>query len=98
MVWKGSFHRAEAKSRIEAGLARLLAQAGDLGKIERNWEADLLRFSAQMLGQRVLGTVSVAERDVRVEVEIPGVLGLLAQGLAGRLRREGQVLLAPPKP
>lgn len=90
--------RAEAKARLEADLTRLLAQVGEMAKIERQWEADVLRFSAQLLGQQITGTVAVAERDVRVEVAIPGVLGMIAQRLKGRIQREGQILLAPPKP
>ena len=90
--------RAEAKARLETDLARLLAQVGDMAKVERHWDADVLRFSAQVLGQGITGTIAVAERDVRVEVAIPGVLGMIAQRLKGRLVRETQVLLAPPKP
>ena len=82
----------------DVDLARLLAQVGDMAKVERQWDADVLRFSAQVLGQGITGTIAVAERDVRVEVAIPGVLGMIAQRLKGRLVRETQVLLAPPKP
>ena len=89
--------RVQAKARLEADLERLLAQVGDMAKIERQWTADVLGFSVQLLGQRVAGTVAVAERDVRIEVTIPGVLGMIAQRLKGRIQREGQILLAPPK-
>ena len=53
-----------------------------------------LAFSASALGQAVRGVIDVLDDTVRLEIELPGLLGALAKGLEGRLRKAGQLLLA----
>lgn len=89
--------RAEARRRIEEGLDRLTSQIAAVAAVTSHWEADVLHFSAQILGQTVPGLIGVEESEVRLEVQLPGVLGMIAERVKGRFRREAQILLEPPK-
>ena len=89
--------RAEARRRIDEGLGQLTAQIGAVGELTRSWEGDVLRFALGALGQTVTGSVAVEDREVRLEIVLPGIFAMIANKLKSRLRHEGQILLAPPK-
>jgi len=86
--------RIEARRRIETGFASLLGQLpGSGGNCTQRWDGDRLTFSVTGLGQTVSGVVDVLDAVVTMEIELPGVLGLIASGVKGRLRKAGQLLL-----
>lgn len=89
--------RAEARRRIDAGLGRLTAQIGAAGELERRWEGDVLHFALRAIGQTVTGTVAVDEREVRLDIVLPGIFAMIAGKVKGRLRDEGQLLLGGPR-
>ena len=86
--------RTEARRRIESGFASIVRQLPGSGStcIER-WDGDRLTFSATELGQTVSGVVDVLDAAVTIEIQLPSVLGLIANGIKGRLRKAGQLLL-----
>jgi hypothetical protein len=86
--------RAEARRRIESGLAGLIRQLpGSGGACSERWDGDRLAFSVAAMGQTVSGVVNVLDAVVTMEIELPGVLGMIASGLKGRLQKAGQLLL-----
>lgn len=85
--------RAEARRRIDEGVGRLTQQFGAIGEVRQAWEGDTLRFSVQAVGQTISGLIEIAERQVRLEVVLPGFLAMIANKVRGRLQQEGQVLL-----
>ncbi len=91
--------KAEARARVEGGFGRLKQQMAGVGvmNLAQKWEGDRLAFSAQMLGQTFRGRLDVGEKDIRIEVDLPAFLGNIADKIAGKLKKEGQILLAPPK-
>lgn len=89
--------RAEARRRIDAGVAQLVGQVGAVGALTQSWKEDVLHFSLVALGQTLTGQIAVEDREVRMEIVLPGVLGLLAGKLKGRIRDQGQVLLEGPR-
>lgn len=89
--------RAEARRRIDEGVHQFTQQIGAVGEVTRSWSGDTLRFSLQALGQAVTGTIEVEDRQVRLEVLLPGIFGMIAGKLKGRLREQGQILLEGPK-
>ena len=89
--------RAEARRRIDEGVTQLTGQIGAVGEVKRTWQGDTLVFSLQAIGQTVSGNIAVAEHDVRLEVELPGIFAMVAGKLRGRLQNEGQILLNGPK-
>ena len=89
--------RAEARRRIDEGVTQLTGQIGAVGEVKRTWQGDTLVFSLQAIGQTVSGNIAVAEHDVRLEVELPGIFAMVAGKLRGRLQNEGQMLLSGPR-
>ena len=86
--------KAEARRRLEAGFADMSRHlGGSVGALSQRWEGDQLSFALQAIGQQVTGFVDVADRSVRIELVLPGVLGLIASKIRGRLQKEGQILL-----
>jgi len=88
--------RAEARARVEASLGRFRDQMGKagMGKIQHAWaENDRLGFHAQALGQSITGRIDVRDSDIKIEVDLPGILGAFADKIAGKLKKEGALLL-----
>lgn len=52
-----------------------------------------MTFSVAAMGQTITGLVTVLDAAVTMEIELPGVLGILAGGFKGRLHKAGQLLL-----
>jgi hypothetical protein len=86
--------RAEARRRIERGFVKMieLLPGGGSGDSEQ-WDGDQLRFGVAAMGQTASGVVSVFDAKVTVEIELPGLLGIIAGGLKDRLQKVGQLLL-----
>lgn len=86
--------RAEARRRIEAGFGKMLAAVpGGSGHSTERWEGDRLVFSVVTMAQTIAGVIDVGDAAVTMEIQLPGVLGLIAGGLKGRLQKAGQLLL-----
>lgn len=87
--------RAEARARVEASLGRFkeqMSQAG-MGKIQHAWTQDQLGFHASAFGQAITGRIDVRDSDLKIEVDLPGILGAFADKIAGKLKKEGTLLL-----
>lgn len=86
--------RAEARRRIEKGFSQIIdGIPGSAGTCSQHWEGDRLVFSVCAMGQTASGVVTVLDDAVTMELDLPGVLGLIAGGLNGRLQKAGQLLL-----
>ena len=86
--------RAEARRRIEAGFAKLIHQMpGSAGAGSECWEGDRLTFAAGVMGQTIAGAIDVLETTVTMEIELPGLLGMIAGALKDRLQKAGTLLL-----
>ena len=86
--------RAEARRRIQAGFADITHLLPGRGAARsEHWEGDSLTFSIAAMGQTVAGVINVLDTQVRMEIELPGVLGMIASGLKDRLQKVGQQLL-----
>lgn len=86
---------AEARRRIEDGFGKLSAQFGGEGlvSVTRAWEGERLSFGARVLGQAVTGRLDVQDQAVRMEIDLPNMLAMIASKIKGRLQKEGQLLL-----
>ena len=86
--------RDEARRRIEAGFAKVLnLLPGSGGVRSAHWDDDRLTFSVAAMGQTVSGVIQVLDAVVTMEIELPGVLRVIASGLTERLQKAGQRLL-----
>ncbi len=85
---------AEARRRIQTGFADLTAKLpGGAARIDQHWDGDRLTFAALVAGQDIRGTLDVLADSIRMDVVLPGVLGLMAAKIGGKLKQEGQLLL-----
>jgi hypothetical protein len=87
--------KAEARRRIANGFGQLESQmaAASVTNMRQAWSGDRLDFSAQAMGQTFNGGIDVGEQDIRIEVVLPGLLGMFAGKIAGKLKQQGVLLL-----
>ena len=85
---------AEARRRIDEGFGQLIGQTGGMLKdLKQSWAGDALTFSAQAMGQPISGVLTVFEQSVRVEIVLPGLLGMIAGKITGQVKKQGTLLL-----
>jgi hypothetical protein len=86
--------RAEARRRIESGFGKMInVLPGGNGPCSERWDGDRLIFSVEALAHSIAGVIDVGDTAVTMEIQLPGVLGLIASGLKNRLQKAGQLLL-----
>lgn len=82
------------KAKLGASMDDIRGRLGPfVGAIEQEWVGDALHFRLAALGQPVTGRIDVDDRVVRIEMVLPGLLGYLGDRIAGRVQREGALLL-----
>ena len=85
---------AEAKKRIEAGFGQLEQQiSGGMAQVEKRWEGDRLVFSAKVIGQAISGRLQVLDDAIKMEIDLPPMLAMIADTIKGRVRKQGALLL-----
>jgi hypothetical protein len=89
--------KAEARKRLEAGFDRFGQQFGEGVQLSKTWVGDRLSFAAKVMGNEITGHLDVQDAAVLMEVVLPGMLGMIAGKIKGRLQKEGQILLEAPK-
>lgn len=86
---------AEARRRLEGGVEQAKGMLGQykISVADARWTEDRLTFAVGALGQRVDGTIDVAQDQVRVEITLPWILALFAEKAQRALQKEGNLLL-----
>ncbi|QFU17853.1 polyhydroxyalkanoic acid system family protein [Microvirga thermotolerans] len=86
--------KVEATRRLHGGLTRLKSQFGDkIASIEENWSGDRMAFRVGALGQTIAGHLDVMEDQVRVEVQLPWILAMVAEKAKGFIQKQGTLML-----
>jgi Putative polyhydroxyalkanoic acid system protein (PHA_gran_rgn) len=89
--------RQEAAKRLKAGFNNARSSFGQSFVVVKDeWAGDHLDFSASLLGQTATGTVDVADDHVRLELQLPWVLAVLAEKAKALVQREGALMLEKP--
>ncbi len=86
----------EARNRVREGFDKLKGAmtGGMMFKFSEEWtNEDRLSFTAKGLGQTITGTVDIFPQHVRIEATLPGVLAAIAETVAGRVEKQGKLLL-----
>lgn len=86
----------EARRRFRDGAGKLQEQlaGGMMFKFSENWETDdRLTFTARGLGQTITGEIDIFPQHVRITATLPGVLAAIAETIAGRVEKQGRLLL-----
>jgi hypothetical protein len=86
--------KAEALRRLKGDLGAAGAGFGHVFSIdEQAWSGDRLQFRVTALAQAVHGSIDVADDYVRLEVYLPWLLAMLAEGLQPVIRKQATLLL-----
>jgi hypothetical protein len=89
--------RAEAKRRLDRGIDRLRPElARYVSALDLDWEGDRLNFRARALAQTIAGRLDVLDDSVRLEIDLPWLLRLLAHTITPQIRGRGRELLEKP--
>jgi Putative polyhydroxyalkanoic acid system protein (PHA_gran_rgn) len=89
--------KQEAVRRLKDGFSNVRSNFGEgLVVVKDEWAGDHLDFRASLLGQTTTGTVDVDEDHVRLEVQLPWVLALLADKAKALVQKQGQLMLEKP--
>ena len=86
----------EARTRVKEGFGKIKkAMAGGvMFKFTEDWTSpDRLAFTAKGLGQTITGTVDIFPQHVRIEAVLPNALAAIAETIAGKVEKEGKLLL-----
>ena len=85
--------RDEARRRIANNIHKLREHIPGGAQVESSWNGDDLDLGIGALGQQVQARIGVEETKVRVEVLLPGMLGMFAGTVEAMLQKKGNVLL-----
>jgi Putative polyhydroxyalkanoic acid system protein (PHA_gran_rgn) len=88
--------KEEAKRRLQAGFANVRSHVSSFVVLKDAWAGDHLDFQASLLGKSTTGTVDVADDHVRLEVQLPWVLAMVANKAKALVKRQGQLMLEKP--
>jgi len=90
--------REEAARRIKSGLTAARTHYSALLTINKEtWSGDRLAFNLSALGQSAVGFIDVADDHVRLEVQLPWLLAVIAEKLTPAIRKEGTLMLEKPR-
>lgn len=85
--------RTEARRRIEANVGKLAGFIPGGATVTHEWQGDQLSLGITAMGQTVDARLDVEEKVVRVQVALPGLLGMMARPIEAALRSKGSELL-----
>jgi len=90
--------RDGAKRRIDEGLGSIRAEIAPYVKsLDYTWHDYSLDFRVSAMLQTITGRIEVYDDFVRIELELPRLLHLLAKTIAGQIEHRGAALLEGPK-
>lgn len=88
--------KEEARTRVREGFDKLKGaiSGGMMFKFQEEWTSeDTLSFTAKGLGQNITGTIDIFPQHVRITATLPGLLASIAETVAGRVEKQGKLLL-----
>ena len=89
--------KEEAIRRLKNGFGNVRSTFGEkFVVLTDDWKGDHLDFRASLLGQTTTGTVDVGESSVRLEVQLPWILAMLANKAKSIVQKQGQLMLEKP--
>ena len=75
-------------------MASLKSQFGDkVASIDENWSGNRMDFRVGAMGQNVNGHLEVMEDHVRVEVQLPWILAMIAEKAKTFIQKQGTLML-----
>ena len=89
--------RQEAKRRLDSGIGRLRPELGGLvSSLDYSWDGDRLNFNASAMWQTITGGIDVLDDAVRIEIDLPWMMRLLADTVTKQVRGRSIAMLEKP--
>lgn len=86
--------QAEARARIEKGLADLHStHAARISHFEEKWTDNHLDFHLHAVGQHLSGRLDILPDEVRVAIDLPWMLAMLAGKFTKQVEEQGRRML-----
>ena len=86
--------RDEARDRLKSGVERLQSQfGGQVAQIQHTWNDYRADFAFSAMGQGITGRLNVEEQAIKLSVDVPWMLAVLADKIKGKIEQEGRKLL-----
>jgi hypothetical protein len=86
--------KVEAQRRLQGGMSGLKSQFGDkIASIDESWTGDRMDFRVAAMGQNVSGNVQVMDEQVRVELQLPWILAMIAEKAKSFIQKQGTLML-----
>ena len=86
--------REEAVRRLKSGLERARTTFGtQFSVLQEDWSGEHLDLRIAILGHATGGTIDVADDHVRIEIELPWLLGMVAEQAKSLIQKQGQLML-----
>jgi hypothetical protein len=90
--------RDGAKRRIDDSLAQIRAEVAPYVKtLDYTWHDYTLDFRVVALMQTITGRIEVYEDFVRIDLELPRLLHVIASTIQGQIQNRAAALLEGPK-
>jgi hypothetical protein len=84
----------EARTRLQKGLADLRAQySGKLTDVRDTWTANHLDFELAIMGQKITGRADVLADAVKLDIDLPLILSMLADKIRPQIEQQGRKML-----
>jgi putative polyhydroxyalkanoate system protein len=86
--------RDEARTRLKSGVERLQSQfGGQVAQIQHTWSDYRADFAFAAMGQGITGRLNVEDEAIKLSVDVPWMLAVLADKIKGKIESEGKRLL-----
>ena len=90
-----SLGKEGARARLEANAGRLASHIpGGAADVKTSWSGDRMTIVVAAMGQTVTAHADVEEKRVRVEIELPFLLGLFRDQVERVVEKEAPKLLS----
>jgi len=84
----------EARTRLQSGIAEMRQKFGDkVANVQETWTGNQMNFRLSAMGQTITGRVDVQSDAVRLDVDLPWMLAMLAGKIRPQIEHEGRKLL-----
>lgn len=83
-----------AHAKIDSGFAKVQEQIGGKGvAVDQSWDGDVMNFTAGAMGQKLTGRLTVDDKNVHIEVDLPWLLAKLGGTVKEKLAQGTKLLL-----
>jgi hypothetical protein len=84
----------EARARLQKGITDLKARhAASIAQVEEAWTGNQMSFKLTAMGQAITGRLDVQPSAVKLDVDLPWLLAMLAEKIRPRVEAEGRRML-----